>query len=141
VRGDVAVAADFKGRVAAVKTSDGSVLWTHELKEPVYSSAALTPALAVVGCHDGHVYGFALETGARVFDVATGGPVVSSPVALGDRFLAASTDGQLYLFDATGRVLARLSVAAEGVQSSPALDATGLVVGSGRGLHAFRLTA
>ena len=142
VQGETAVVADFKGRVAAVKTADGTVLWTQELKEPVYSSAALTPALAVVGCHDGHVYGLSLETGARVFDVPTGGPVVSSPVAVGrERFLAASTDGQLYLFDATGRTLARLPVAAEGIQSSPALDAAGVVIGSGRGLHAVRLTS
>jgi outer membrane protein assembly factor BamB len=105
----------------------------------VYSSAAVTPALAVVGCHDGLVYGLSLETGADVFQVKTGGPVVSSPLALGDRFLAASTDGSLYLFDAAGQTLARLQVAAEGIQSSPAADATGLVIGSARGLHAVRL--
>jgi len=140
VLGEVAVVADFKGRVAAVKAADGSVLWSQELGQPIYSSAALTPALCVVGCHDGHVYGLALESGARVFDVATGGPVVSSPTALGDRFLAASTDGQLYLFDAAGRTLARLNLATEGIQSSPALDTAVGVIGSGRGLHAFRLT-
>jgi outer membrane protein assembly factor BamB len=94
-----------------------------------------------VGCHDGHVYGLSLASGERVFDVATGGPVVSSPTAVGDRFLAASTDGQRYLFDAAGRTLARLSLAAEGIQSSPALDAQGGVIGSGRGLHAFELTS
>ena len=141
VLGDVAVVADFKGRVAAVKTADGSVLWSQELGQPVYSSAALTPALCVVGCHDGHVHGLSLASGERVFDVATGGPVVSSPTARGDHFLAASTDGQLYLFDAAGRTLARLNLAAEGIQSSPALDATGGVIGSGRGLHSFGLTS
>ena len=139
VLGDVAVVADFKGRVAAVKAVDGSVLWSQELGQPIYSSAALTPALCVVGCHDGHVYGLSLASGERMFDVATGGPVVSSPAALGDRFLAASTDGQLYLFDASGHTLARLNLAAEGIQSSPALDAQGGVIGSGRGLHAFGL--
>jgi outer membrane protein assembly factor BamB len=141
VLGDTAVVADFKGRVVAVKAADGSVRWTQELKEPVYSSAALTPALAVLGCHDGRVYGLALETGEKRFELPTGGPVVSSPVALPDRFLAASTDGQLYLIDAEGRTLAKLAVAAEGIQSSPALDEHGVVIGSGRGLHAFRLTS
>ena len=141
VLGDVAVVGDFKGRVAAVKTADGALLWSHELGQPVYSSAALTPALCVVGCHDGHVYGLSLTTGERVFDVATGGPVVSSPTIQGAHFLAASTDGQLYLFDASGRTLGRLNLATEGIQSSPALDATGGVIGSGRGLHAFGLTS
>ncbi|HVQ31668.1 MAG TPA: PQQ-binding-like beta-propeller repeat protein [Vicinamibacteria bacterium] len=141
VLGDVAVVGDFKGRVAAVKTTDGTLVWSQELGQPVYSSAALTPALCVVGCHDGHVYGLSLATGERVFDVATGGPVVSSPTIQGAHFLAASTDGQLYLFDATGRTLGRLNLGTEGIQSSPALDATGGVIGSGRGLHAFGLTS
>jgi len=140
VLGEHAVVGDFKGRVAAVGTKDGSVLWTRDLPQAVYSSAALTPALAVVGCHDGQIYGLSMATGERVFEVTTGGPVVSSPLAIGDRFLAASTDGYLYLFDATGQVLARLAVATGGIQSSPAIDAAGLVIGSARGLHAVRFT-
>jgi hypothetical protein len=67
--------------------------------------------------------------------------VVSSPVAAGDRVLAASTDGDLFLLGADGQVLAQSRLAAEGVQSSPALDGDLVVVGSGRGLHAFRLEA
>ena len=141
VLGDVVVVADFKGRVAAIAAKEGRILWIQELGQPVYSSAALTPAVAVVGCHDGHVYGLDLGTGARLFDATTGGPVISSPLGVGNRFLAASTDGQLYLLDAAGRTIARAVVASEGIQSSPALDATGLVIGSGRGLHALRLGA
>jgi outer membrane protein assembly factor BamB len=139
VLGERAVVADFKGRVAAVNVKDGSVLWTRDLPQAVYSSAALTPALAIVGCHDGHVYALSLDTGAPVFDLRTGGPVVSSPIAVGDQFLAASTDGHLYLFDAAGKTQARLAIANEGIQSSPASDATGLVIGSARGLHAVTL--
>jgi eukaryotic-like serine/threonine-protein kinase len=140
VLGDIVVVADFKGRVVGIAAKEGRILWTQELGQPVYSSAALTPAMAVLGCHDGHVYGLDLRSGERVFAFTTGGPVVSSPVAMADRFLAASTDGQLYLLDASGRAVARAAVAAEGIQSSPALDSSGLVIGSGRGLHALRLT-
>jgi eukaryotic-like serine/threonine-protein kinase len=141
VVGELAVVADFKGRVSALKTADGSVLWARELGRPVYSSACVQGDLCVVGCHDGRVYAFRLATGEPAFELATKGPVVSSPVAVGDRFLAASTDGQLYLFDGSGRELLRISVAAEGIQSSPALDGETVVLGSGRGLHAFRLSA
>jgi outer membrane protein assembly factor BamB len=133
------VVADFDGRVAAVRTTDGSQAWMRELGQPVYSSASITGGLAVVGCHDGNVHGLSLATGEPVFRVQTRGPVVSSPVALGDRCLVASTDGDLYLLDPAGLVLARVRVAAEGVQSSPAADDTMVVVGSGRGLHAFRI--
>lgn len=139
--GEVAVVGDFEGRVAAVRIADGSRLWLRELGQPVYSSACLAAGLAVLGCHDGNLHGLAIATGEPAFRVATRGPVVSSPVALGARLLAASTDGDLYLVDAEGQVLARTHVAREGVQSSPATDGTLLVVGSARGLHAFRITA
>ena len=45
----------------------------------------------------------------------------------------------LILLDAAGKLLARLPVAREGVQSSPAVDDTMVVLGSGRGLHAYRI--
>lgn len=137
--GEIAIVADFDGRVAAVRTADGSRAWLRELGQPVYSSACITGGLAVVGCHDGNVRGLSLAAGEPAFRVETGGPVVSSAVALGDRCLIASTDGDLYLLDPTGQVLARVPVAREGVQSSPAADDTMLVLGSGRGLHAFRI--
>ena len=136
---EIAVVADFEGRVAAVRTADGSQAWLRELGQPVYSSACITGGLAVVGCHDGNVHGLSLATGEPAFRVETRGPVVSSPVALGDRCLIASTDGDLYLVDLGGQVLARVPVAREGVQSSPAADDAMLVLGSGRGLHAFRI--
>ena len=139
VRGELAVVSDFHGRLAALQTKDGNVLWQRELGQPIYSSACFLGELGVVGCHDGRVYGFRLTTGEPVFQLETRGPVVSSPVAVGGRLLVASTDGSLYLLDDAGHELARLSVAPEGVQSSPALDATAVVLGSGRGLHAFRL--
>jgi len=139
VSGEVAVVSDFEGRLAAVRLQDGGRVWLRELGQPVYSSAGLSAGLAVLGCHDGSVQGVSLASGEPRFRVETRGPVVSSPVAMGDRFLAASTDGDLYLLDAGGQVVQRTTVAREGLQSSPAFDDALLVVGSARGLHAFRI--
>ncbi|HEY7514961.1 MAG TPA: PQQ-binding-like beta-propeller repeat protein [Vicinamibacteria bacterium] len=141
VAADVAVVSDFEGRVAAVQLADGKRLWTRELGASVYSSACLTGSLAAVGCHDASVYALSLAGGESVFTLKTRGPVVSSPIAAGERVVVPSTDGELLMADALGQVLARASLSAEGAQSSPALDRDTLVVGSARGLHAFRLEA
>jgi hypothetical protein len=65
--------------------------------------------------------------------------VISSPVAVGAMTLVASTDGDLYLFDEAGKVVDRATLAAEGSQSSPAVDGAQVAVGSAEGVHLLRL--
>ena len=116
---------------------DGTRAWTREFGQPIYSSACVFGDLVVVGCHDGVVRGVHAATGEAVFEAETRGPVVASPVAAGSRTVVGSTDGDLYLFDATGRVLTQARLAEGGTQGSAALDSQGVVVGSTRGVHAF----
>jgi outer membrane protein assembly factor BamB len=112
----------------------------REVGQPVYSSACRAGTVCVVGCHDGQVYGIALASGEPVFQAPTRGPVVGSGAAVGERVLIGSTDGDLYLLDAQGRVAARTPLSKDGTQSSPAVDEGFAFVGSSRGLHALRLT-
>jgi outer membrane protein assembly factor BamB len=138
VAGELAIVGDFEGRLAAVRLQDGSRAWTRELGAPIYSSPCLAGSLAVVGSNDGQVHGVDTATGALVFSVRTKGPVVSSAAALDDRVLVGSTDGELHLLDSRGALLSSLQ-AADGLQSSPAVDDDFVAVGSGRGVHALRL--
>jgi outer membrane protein assembly factor BamB len=140
VSGELAVVGDFAGLLVAVKTADGTRVWAREIGHPLYSSACVAAGLCVVGCREGHVHAVDLLTGEMRFETATRGPIVASPIALGDRFLVGSTDGGLYLIGPTGEILQRSELAASGVQSSAALGAGAVVfVGSGEGLHAVRL--
>lgn len=142
VAGDTAVIGAFDGRVAAIRIADASEAWSCAVGHAVYSSACLASGdVAVLGCHEGHLHGIDVRTGAARFEVTTRGPVVSSPVAAGAFVIAASTDGALYLLDETGRVLDRQQLSAGGIQSSPALDASDVVVGSAEGVHLVRLEA
>jgi outer membrane protein assembly factor BamB len=136
---ELALVADFAGRLCALRAGDGAKAWTAELGHAAYSSPCVQGDLVAVGCHEGHLHALDLKTGALRFEVKTRGPVVSSPVAAGDFLLCASTDGSLYLVDQTGRVLERREIAAGGIQSSPALDGDRAFIGSARGLHALRL--
>lgn len=141
VAGDLAVVGGFDGRVLAVRVADGTVAWKAEVGHALYSSPCLAGELVVFGCHEGHVHALDARTGVARFEAATRGPVISSPVALGagSAFLAASTDGALYVLDAGGRVLQRTPLA-HSVQSSPALAADVAFLGSSEGVHAVRLT-
>ena len=127
VLGDVAVVARLQGtpgrgsrsRTAARsgRTSSGSPSTPRQPSRPALAVRGL-PRRPRLRPRPGH-------RGARSSTSATGGPSSSSPLAVGDRFLAASTDGQLYLLDAVGpRAGPRWPWPVEGIQSSPALDAS-----------------
>jgi outer membrane protein assembly factor BamB len=133
-----AIVGDFSGRVAAVSLQDGTLLWSRELGHQLYSSPCLAAGLCVCGCNEGHIHGLDAATGEPRFAIQTRGPVIGSAVSLGDRFVAGATDGSLYLFDSTGQLLDRHSLATGGIASSPAVDQDLLVVGSAAGLHALR---
>lgn len=139
VMGETALVGDFGGRLVAVSVVDGARIWTLDLGHPLYSSPCVARDVCIVGCHEGHIHGVDHATGKERFVVTTRGPVVSSAVAVGDRIVIGSTDGDLYVMDASGTVLQRAAVGA-GIESSPAFDRDLLFVGSGRGLHALRLT-
>jgi len=140
VVGETAIVGDFAGHLAAVRLETGEVQWTADLGHALYSSACVASGVCVVGCNEGHVHGVDLESGAVRFVVTTGGPVVGSALGVGGgRFLIGSTDGDLYLLDATGAVLQRTSLARAGIQSSPGAALEQAYVGSAEGLHAVRL--
>jgi outer membrane protein assembly factor BamB len=140
VAGELAVVGDFSGLLVAVRAADGTRAWAREIGHAIYSSACVAGGLCVVGCREGHIHGVDLRTGEPRFETGTRGPVVASPVAVGDRFLVGSTDGGLYLIGSDGAVVQRSELAAEGVQSSAALGAEPTAfVGSADGLHAVRL--
>jgi eukaryotic-like serine/threonine-protein kinase len=141
VAAGLAIVGDFEGRLAAVRVSDGSRAWTIELGQPIYSSAYLASGLCIVGCHDGRIHAVDAATGALRFALATRGPVVSSVAGGEPALLAGSTDGSLYVFDAAGSLRQQLAIAPGGTQSSPALDAEGVYLGSERGVHAWRWIA
>jgi len=136
---DLAVVGDFEGHLVAIHIGQGTRAWTLETGHALYSSPAVSAAVCAVGCNEGHVHGAQIAAGTRSFEVKTRGPVVASPLALSERFLCGSTDGDLYLFDAEGRILQQAALATTGIQSSTAIHGDMVFLGSGTGIHALRL--
>ncbi len=100
---------------------------------PIQSSPALAAQLRrlYVGSDDGHVYAIDADTGAVMWDVATGGQVRSSPaVATGGSpavVVVGSEDGNLYFItDETAPVAVPVAIGAP-VRSSPAIAKDGSV--------------
>jgi serine/threonine-protein kinase len=110
--------------------------WASATGGDLFSSAAVSGDLAVVGSNDGSVYGFELATGATRWKQPTGGPVRSSPTISNGRVYVGSNDGDLYSLDlATGAVIWQAPIGYE-IVSSPTVSAGTVVVGADL-LYAF----
>jgi outer membrane protein assembly factor BamB len=104
------------------------------------SAVTIAGGRLFVGTHDGRVLALAPGDGARVWEFATGGPILAAPAVEGGRVFAGSYDGKVYALDArTGRLLWSYDTRAP-VTSTPAPVAGRVVVGS-RSYDLFGLDA
>ena len=108
----------------------GTLVWKYKTGSQLQSCPTTNPAGTVlyVGCYDGCMYAFNLDTGGDpLWRACTKGRVESSPVAFttetGQAAVAVgSLDGTLYTFNAgTGGVLWKATLGKE-VGSSAAVD-------------------
>ncbi len=135
VRGDHLYVGSMENRFLAVDWKKGAILWSYQPQrgaQPFYASAAVTEDLVVVASRDRCVRALQRQTGKEIWTFATRGRVDSSPVIVGQRVVAASLDGHLYVLDLTrGTELARFDLGA--MAGSPAVGGGRLVVGTVRG--------
>jgi len=113
------------------------VAWKYEPRgqQDFYASAAVTDALVIVGCRDKRVYALDRKTGNEVWNFPTRRKVDSSPVVVGQRVFAASSDGSLYVLDlAKGTKLHQFVLGREGITASPAVGGHCLVIGTTDGV-------
>ncbi len=124
-------AGDRSGRLYAVETRTGRVLWVSTVAGADLSSTpSVAPEIIVFGSDDGKVYAVGRKDGRLAWSLETGGRPLS-PVIGGDRVLAAA-DGTLYLLDLpTGTVLDRRELSDQ--ITSPSLAGGLILLGTEEG--------
>jgi len=139
------------GKLVAVKTSDGSLLWAEPLKATeqagggfgcapastmvaIYGSPAVGENLVYVGGYDGKIYKFDssthLSNAGRYPNDKNGGPIIGGPlVALGKVYIG-SSDGMVYALDAVSLDKVWGFETGDKIWSTPAIDGETLYIGS-----------
>ena len=108
----------------------GTLLWSYETSDDVFSSPAVSGGVVYVGSRDAYLYALDASTGDLLWRYETGGSVVSSPAVSGGVVYVGSTDNRLYALDAsTGDLLWRYETGGS-VVSSPAVSGGVVYVGS-----------
>jgi outer membrane protein assembly factor BamB len=124
-------AGDRSGRLYAVQTQTGKILWVSEAAEADLSSTpSVAPETIVYGSDDGKVYAVSRSKGELMWSADTGGRPLS-PVIAGNRVLAAA-DGTLHLLDLdSGTVLDRIELSDQ--VTSPSLAGDLIILGTEEG--------
>ena len=141
VRANAIFAASYQGRVKALRTSDGSVLWEHETSTSVDLAESF-----------GHVYVVNQDDVVTAIDERTADVAweqkalfrrkLSAPIAFDNYVVVGDADGYIHVLAASdGRLLGREKIDGKGV-GSPMRDADGLlyVLGNGGKLAVLSIT-
>ena len=128
-----------------VNNADGNVpapLWTYRdprRGQPIRSAAAVTEEMLVFGSQGKAVFAIEPKTGEERWKLPTRSRVDSSPVIAGDRVVAATSAGKLYLLDTinNGEVKWEADFGG-GFAASPAVVEGKLIIGNTDGtLYCF----
>ena len=101
----------FSKKVFAVDAASGSVRWTADTKDWVWSAPALGGDTLFAADISGNIYSLGVPNGKNAWPtLQPDGPITGSPLILagntsqsGDAMLVATETGSLYMFDATGK--------------------------------------
>lgn len=102
---DIVIAASLDGKCAAFDAFSGRQKWTRAFDKPIFSSLRTFDDKLLIGCVDGTMYCSCILTGERVWQVATAGPIFSTPsiiCAEMTRIVFGSHDHHVYCVDGCG---------------------------------------
>jgi outer membrane protein assembly factor BamB len=96
----VIYAGSSDGGLYALDAATGRELWRHNAKSPVFSGISVRNAATLMfGCVDGSVVLLDRRNQTELLRVKTGGGVVTTPLAVGNRLIVGSRDYMLYAFN------------------------------------------
>src|SRR6266700_2878293 len=119
----------------------GGVMWSKTIPATISSIApAVYYGIVYVGADDGNMYAFNYNTGALMWTLPTGGPILGSTIIAAGTAYFGSGDGNVYAISKTGTLLWKYTTGGS-ISSSPAVSKGLVYVGSSdHSLYALNAT-
>lgn len=140
VEGDRLYVGTMSNQVLAIDWKKSAIAWTFEperRRQPFFGSPALTDNLVLIGSRDKKLWALDRKTGKDVWSFETEGRVDSSPVVDGNHVYFGSLDGNFYVLDMKGRLVAKHPLDGQ-ITGSPAVAGGRLLIGTTKGtLYCF----
>jgi outer membrane protein assembly factor BamB len=135
---DFVYAGGFGGVIHKIRRSNGEIVWRNPEAGSMYSSIASGKGYVVAGNNAGAILYFQVNGGKKKAEFASGGPVTSSPLVVGQFVLVGSNDGKFYILDSLGKEITNFN-AQSPINSSASFHDDVIYLGSDQGLHALSL--
>jgi outer membrane protein assembly factor BamB len=137
---DRVLAADFAGRIHALRVSDGQKLWEASVNGHIVAAPAAATGRVVVTSTDSTISCFEIGLGKAVWTVRTGAPMVAAPLIDGITVYTGGGDGYMRAVDLqSGRLLWRSGGIRGFVEARPAASQEAVFVGAwDETMYAFR---
>jgi outer membrane protein assembly factor BamB len=130
VRKDNVYFATNNGTVTVLR-SQGGVMWSKKINATISSIApAVYYGIVYVGANDKNMYAFNYNTGALLWTLPTGGPILSSTVIAAGTAFFGSSDGKLYAIPAETTTTPKVKWTYQtggAISATPALGSGGTV--------------
>ena len=116
----------------AVDIDSQDILWKYNTSDEAIEGAAYVDGDTVyVGCDDGHVYGFNITDGNKIFEADLGDDeIVSSPIVVNGSLYVGSTNGNVYCIDINNTAITWQYATGDEIHSSPAYSDGKIIIGS-----------
>ena len=130
VGGGTVFVGDSSGVFHAVRSKDGSPLWTFKTQSEIKSSPVIVGAVVLIGSYDGFLYALDAASGKLKWKFETDGPVHATPAVHNGVVFVAGCDESLRAFNvADGKELYRIPAGAN-TAASPVIDGDRAYVGT-----------
>ncbi len=122
VCGNLAVYANTKGEIVALRNSSGKVVWRFATSGKIYSTPAIGNNCVVCASTDNNIYCLNLKNGRLVWKFETTKPIVACPVIGSETVYIGSSEGVFRAIDLkTGRLKWQFEEVKNFVESRPLL--------------------
>lgn len=131
ISGKLAVYANTKGEIVAIKHKSGKKAWRNSTLGKIYSTPAISNGLVVCASTDNNIYGLDMKTGQMIWKFETEKPVVASPVISNETVFIGSSEGKFRAIDLkSGKLKWQFDQVVNFVESKPLVYAGAVYFGS-----------
>jgi outer membrane protein assembly factor BamB len=121
-------AGSLSGNEYKIKTEDGRIAWSYNVRSQIHSTCCATDKYVVFGADNGYLYCLNVDNGIEKWKFQTGGSIFSTPMYYNNMVFTGSYDSVYYCIDINnGSLIWKQNVGTKMLSGSALYDSTSVI--------------